>query len=74
VVQISYSDLYDIRHDRGYDEEIRQGDLVRTSPNAFPQWEVLAVRGDKAWVLNVQTGQQGITDLARCRRIETPID
>jgi len=69
VVQVSYSDLFKINLDREHEEEIQPGDVVRTGANAFPQYTVIAVNGDKAWVRNVQNGQDGVTLLSRCRRI-----
>ena len=69
MVQVSYSDLFSIQHERDYEEDIRVGDLVRTGPNLFPHYEVIAVHGDKAWVRNVQTGLDGLTSVNRCRRI-----
>jgi hypothetical protein len=66
----SYSDVFSIDHDRGYDEEIRAGDLVRTGPNLFPHFEVVAVHGDKAWVRNVQNGADHLALLSRCRKID----
>jgi hypothetical protein len=68
-MSISYSDVFNIDHDRGYEEEIRVGDLVRTGPNLHPHFVVIAVSGDKAWVRNVQTGVDGVANLNRCRRI-----
>jgi hypothetical protein len=65
----SYSDVYAIDHDRGYDEEIVAGDLVRTGPNLFPHFEVLAVHGDKAWVRNTANGADHLALVARCRKI-----
>jgi hypothetical protein len=65
----SYSDVFAINHDRDYDEEIRVGDLVRTGPNLFPHFEVLAVHGDKAWVRNISTGSDHLALISRCRRI-----
>jgi hypothetical protein len=67
--QISYSDLFSIQHERDYEEDIRVGDLVRTGPNLFPHYEVIAVHGDKAWVRNIQTGLDGLTSVNRCRKI-----
>jgi hypothetical protein len=52
------------------DEAIQTGDVVRTGTNTFPQWRVLAVHGDKAWVRNLQTHVDGVTDLFRCRKVE----
>jgi len=65
----SYSDVFSIDHDRGYDEEICAGDLVRTGPNLFPHFEVLAVHGDKAWVRNIANGSDHLALLSRCRKI-----
>lgn len=70
-MQVSYSDIFSIRHERDYDEEIGAGDLVRTGPNLHPHYQVIAVHGDMAWVRNVQTHQDGVTRLDRCRRIAT---
>ncbi len=69
MVQVSYSNVFAIEHDRGYDEHIQAGDLVRTGGNSFPHFRVVAVAGDKAWVQNILTGLDGLTALSRCRRI-----
>ena len=69
MVQVSYSDLYSIVHEREYDEHIEAGDTVRTGPNFHPHYTVIAVHGDKAWVRNVQDGRDGVTPLNRCRKI-----
>jgi hypothetical protein len=69
VAQISYSDVYDICHDREYDEDIQTGDMVRTGPNHHPHFTVMAVVGDKVWVRNLDTGADGITGIKRCRKI-----
>jgi hypothetical protein len=66
----SYSDVFAISHERDYEEEIRVGDLVRSGPNLFPHFEVIAVSGDKAWVRNVTSGADHLALLSRCRRIE----
>jgi hypothetical protein len=65
----SYSDVFSIEHDRGYEEEIAVGDLVRTGPNLFPHFEVLAVHGEKAWVRNVGNGTDHLALISRCRKI-----
>ena len=65
----SYSDVFSIDHERGYEEDIQIGDLVRAGPNLFPHFEVLAVHGDKAWVRNVLSGADHLALLSRCRRI-----
>jgi hypothetical protein len=66
---VSYSDLYEIDHQRDCAEDIQPGDLVRTGPNLFPHYTVIAISGDKAWVRNVENGADGLTTLERCRKI-----
>jgi len=66
---ISYSDIFDISHERDHDEEIHAGDLVRTGPNHFPHFMVIAVSGDRAWVRNVQSGADSLAYLNRCRKL-----
>ena len=65
----SYSDVFAIDHERGYEEEITAGDLVRTGPNLFPHFEVVAVHGEKAWVRTVLNGADHLALLSRCRKI-----
>jgi hypothetical protein len=65
----SYSDVFSISHDRAYVEDIHPGDMVRTGPNLFPHFEVVAVHGDKAWVRDVQNGADHLALLSRCRKI-----
>ena len=65
----SYSDVFAISHERGYDEVISVGDLVRTGPNLYPHFEVLAVHGEKAWVRNTDNGSDHLAIMSRCRKI-----
>jgi hypothetical protein len=66
----SYSDLHDTG-DAHLDapEAIAAGDLVRTGPNLFPHWRVIALDGDRAWLRCVQTHTDGVADLRRCRKV-----
>ena len=73
MVRSSYSDVFEISHEREFAEEILAGDLVRTGANAFPHFRVIAVHGDKAWVRDVQYGSDGITSLTLCRKINGPL-
>jgi hypothetical protein len=72
MVGSSYSDVFDIGHEREFDEDIVAGDLVRTGANAFPHYQVIAVYGEKVWVRDVQYGSDGITSLNLCRKINGP--
>ncbi|HYE46254.1 MAG TPA: hypothetical protein VEA44_10830 [Caulobacter sp.] len=69
MAQISYSNLFAIDHDRDHEEDIQVGDMVRTGPNLFPHFTVIAVSGDKAWVRNTSNGLDGLALLSRCRKI-----
>ena len=73
MVRSSYSDVFDISHEREVDQQILAGDLVRTGANAFPHYRVIAVCGDKVWVRDVQYGSDGITSLTLCRKINGPL-
>lgn len=68
----SYSDVFDIDHDREHHEDIQAGDTVRTGLNHFPHFEVLAVHGGKAWVRDVASGADSLALLSRCRKLGTP--
>jgi hypothetical protein len=70
MVRSSYSDVFEISHEREFEESIAAGDLVRTGANAFPHFRVIAVCGEKVWVRDVQYGTDGITKLSLCRKIE----
>lgn len=72
MVQVSYADVFDIGQDEQDEEAIQSGDLVRTGPNLFPHFTVVAVDGDKAWLRNVQTGMDALAPLGRCRKINGP--
>ncbi len=69
---ISYADVFEIPTPDTADEEIAPGDLVRTGPNSHPYFAVVAVHGDTAWLRNVQSGQNALTPLARCRKLKAP--
>ncbi|MBW8811954.1 MAG: hypothetical protein JF588_00890 [Caulobacterales bacterium] len=65
----SYSDVFAISHDREHHEDIHAGDIVATGQNLYPQYEVVAVNGEKAWVRNVHSGVDGLALLSRCRKV-----
>jgi hypothetical protein len=71
--QISYADVFGLEAHAGGDDLIQAGDMVRTGPNLFPHYTVVAVDGDKAWVRNIQNGLDGLAALSRCRKINGPL-
>jgi hypothetical protein len=67
---ISYVDVFELEHDGEENpDSIAVGDLVRTGPNHHPHFAVVAINGDKAWVRNVQSGQDALAPLKRCRKV-----
>jgi hypothetical protein len=72
MTHISYSDLYESADLGGLAEVLEAGDIVRTGANLFPHYEVIAVRDGKAWVRNLQSGEDGLAEVARCRKINGP--
>lgn len=67
--KLSYLDVFDLEQHPEHDEDIRVGDLVRTSENHFPHFTVVALAGETAWVRDIQSGADGLTAVNRCRRI-----
>jgi hypothetical protein len=68
----SYSDVFNLRHERDTAEDIQAGDLVRMGANHFPHFAVIAVDGDRAWVRNVTSGEDCLARLDRCRKVANP--
>jgi hypothetical protein len=69
----SYLNVFAISPEAGEAGRIHIGDVVRTSANHYPHFSVIAINGEKVWVRNVETGQDSLTMLARCRRVEDQI-
>ena len=47
---------------------VAEGDIVMLGPNGVFKLEVMAVRGDKAWVRDLDDGRDGVVDLVSFRR------
>ena len=73
MLQVSYTDLIEISAEHEGDEDIQVGDLVKTGPNLYPHYSVIAIHADKVWVRDVQTGMDGLTNLALCKKINGPV-
>jgi hypothetical protein len=52
-----------------YDEAIAVGDVVTVGADQFRQYEVMALRGQKAWLREATTGMDMIVVAVRCRLI-----
>ncbi len=73
MLQVSYTDLIEISAQHEGDEDVQVGDLVKTGPNLYPHYTVIAIHGDKVWVRDVQTLMDGLTNLALCKKINGPV-
>ena len=47
---------------------VAEGDIVMLGPNGAFTLEVVAVRGDKAWVRDLDDGRHGVVDLGAFKR------
>ncbi len=45
------------------------GDLVRTGGNFHPQYRVIALSEDRAWIRDTQHGTDHVAPLDRCTRL-----
>lgn len=59
-----------LRHDEEDEAPIGAGDWVRTGLNIHPDYQVIAVSGDKAWIRDPDQGHEIIANLCRCHRID----
>lgn len=64
---MSYLDVFKI-HLPMYDHALARGDFVKLGANAGPVYEVIAVRGDMAWIRDPHASDS-IVAAHRCRRI-----
>ncbi|MDZ4690237.1 hypothetical protein [Terricaulis sp.] len=65
---ISYVDVFELEHEPA-GETIQVGDRVRTGPNLFPHFDVIAVSGETAWVRNINSGLDALLPINRCRKV-----
>lgn len=55
-----------------HDEPIAVGDTVAVGADQMRQYEVMAVRGQKAWLREPITGMDAIVVAVRCRLVSRP--
>jgi hypothetical protein len=48
----------------GADHTVAEGAIVLLGPTGALAFEVVAVRGDKAWIRDLDDGRQGVVDVA----------
>ena len=49
-------------------QPVLEGDVIILGPNGLLAFEVMAVRGEKAWVRDIDGGRDGVVDLTAFRR------
>ena len=49
-------------------QPILEGDIVLLGPGGAFAMEIIALRGDKAWVRDLDDGREGVVELATLRR------
>lgn len=47
-------------------EPVQVGDVVKTGPNDYPRFNVIAIDGGRAWLRNVITGDDAVVSLQEC--------
>lgn len=53
----------------GWEKSLIDGDIVTLGPSRALVFEVMAVRGDKAWLRGLEDGLEGVIDLAGFRTL-----
>lgn len=55
-------------HERTTDkpEPVKVGDIVKTGPNDYPRFKVIAIEGDRAWLRNVISNEDAVVSLQEC--------
>jgi hypothetical protein len=48
---------------------LRIGEIVRTGENRYPLYEIIAVRDGRAWIRNVQHGDDHVVPIAKIHRV-----
>ena len=49
--------------------QVAVGDRIRTGENFHPQFRVIALTEDRAWIRDIQYGTDHIVPVDRCRKI-----
>jgi hypothetical protein len=66
-IAMSYPEPFDLGLP-AYAQTVLEGDIVSLGPSGALTLEVMAVRGDKAWVRDLDDGRDGVVDIASFRR------
>jgi hypothetical protein len=66
----SYADVFNLNDDCPAGGDVHEGDVVRMGNNYHPHYSVIAIHGEKAWVRNLQSGEDCLAQVSRCRRLD----
>jgi len=47
-------------------DSVRVGDIVKTGPNDYPRFKVIAVDSGRAWLRNIISGDDAVVSLDEC--------
>ncbi|HYG25326.1 MAG TPA: hypothetical protein VD906_00305 [Caulobacteraceae bacterium] len=47
-------------------DPVRVGDIVKTGPNDYPRFKVVALDSGRAWLRNIVTGEDAVVSLEEC--------
>lgn len=47
-------------------DPVQVGDVVKTGPNDYPRFKVIAIDGDRAWLRNVISNEDAVVSLQEC--------
>jgi hypothetical protein len=47
-------------------DPVKAGDIVKTGPNDYPRFKVIAIDSGRAWLRNVISGDDAVVSLAEC--------
>lgn len=47
-------------------DRVRVGDIVKTGPNDYPRFQVIALDSGRAWLRNVLSGDDAVVSLEEC--------
>ena len=64
---LAWSSPAELREKAG--ECILVGDMIRTGENCHPQYHVIAISQDRAWIRDARHGTDHIIAIERCRKI-----
>ena len=66
---MSYGDVLGLNAPPEGDKDLQEGETVTTWHNSYPQYYIVAIRGNRVWLRNVYNHSDFVADIANCRRV-----